>query len=63
MDVILSDFARSSPIRDVCVRVDSAERAAVSAEEKRDRTASEGRPPFLCLSLPFRIEVSLSRVF
>lgn len=63
MNVILSDFASSSPVRDGCVRVGSAERAAVSAEEKRDRTPSEGRPPFLCLSHPFPIEVSLSRVF
>lgn len=63
MDVIVSDCARSSPAQDVCVRVGSAERAAVAAEEKRDRTPNEERPPFRCLSHPSPVEVSLSGVF
>lgn len=60
----VSDFARSSPVRDVCVRVGSAERATVGAEEeKRDRTRNVGRTSFQCLSHPFPIEVPLSRHF
>lgn len=63
MDVILSDFVRSSPVRDVWMRVGSAERAAVGAEEKRDRTPSEGDPRFSTFLTLFRLKFLYQEYF